>query len=457
MDWNDLLPATECSYILGNPPFIGHHYQSEIQKLDQQQVMSEISAAGVLDFVCNWYVLAAKYIQGTRCPVAFVSTNSISQGEQPGILWSYLFARFGVKINFAYRTFAWQSEARGAAHVHVVIIGFADFKAPAKIIFSEDPETGCIINAAAFNISPYLIDGPDRALLSCNEPPRGIPKMSWGNKPTDGGHLILSVEERADLLTLCPDAERFIRRYMSGGDFIDDTVRYCLWLVNAKPYELEAVPEIRKRLAAVRDFRLNSKAATTRAYARYPSKFRQIAQPQNSYLAIPEVSSERRAYIPMAMLNSEVICSNTVQFIPDATPYHFGVLTSSMHMAWVKLVAGRLKSDFRYSNTLVYNNYPWPQSPTSAQEAKVEELAQSVLDARALYPDSTLAQLYDPLFMPAELVKAHQLLDRAVERCYRPEPFASGRERVEFLFSLYEQLTAPLLPATPTRQRSRRA
>jgi hypothetical protein len=456
MDWNDLLPAAECSYILGNPPFIGHHYQSDAQKDDQQRVMREIPARGVLDYVCNWYVKAADYTRGTRCPAAFVSTNSISQGEQPGILWSYLFANFNLKILFAYRTFPWQSEARGAAHVHVVIIGYAPFDAPNKLIFSESEADGSVAAMPANNISPYLLEGADRALTARQQPPVGVPKMSWGNKPTDGGHLILSEQERQELINECPEAAAFVRRYMSGGDFIDGSVRYCLWLEGATPGQLSTMPPVLKRLEQVRQFRLASKAASTQMYARCPARFRQIAQPNVDYLAIPEVSSERRNYIPMAVLPKSVICSNKIQFIPSADSWLFGVLSSNMHVAWTKAVCGRMKSDISYSNTLVYNNFPWPQSPTEAQRQRVTDCAEGVLNARANYPDSTLAQLYDPLLMPADLLRAHQQLDRAVERCYRPEPFASDRDRVEFLFALYEKLSSPLLPAAP-RPRRRRA
>ena len=453
MEWGELLPAGECSYVLGNPPFVGHHYQSVEQKIDQQLVMRDVSAKGVLDYVCNWYVKASEYITGTRIQAGFVSTNSICQGEQAGILWTELFGRFAITITFAYQTFSWESEARGKAHVHVVIVGFASTATGPKWIYQE--EVGDSLRIAADNISPYLVPGPDRVFLPLSRPICHVPQMFWGNKPTDGGHLILSEEERREFLEREPGARRFIRRYMSGGDFLDGAIRYCLWLVDATPAELQQLPLVRKRLEKVRQFRAESKALTTRAYARQPALFRQIAQPAQKYLVVPEVSSERRAYIPMAILSPKVICSNTTQFIPGASLYQFGILTSAMHMAWIKRVAGRLKSDFRYSNSLVYNNYPWPLSPTGAQQAKVEELAQGVLDARAQFPDSTLAALYDPLLMPPVLLRAHQQLDRAVERCYRAEGFANDQARVEFLFALYEQLTAPLLPAQP-RGRSRR-
>ncbi len=443
-DWNAWLPACECSYVLGNPPFIGHHYQSDAQKADQKAVLREIEGRGVLDYVTNWYWRACEYIGDMAVQAAFVSTNSICQGEQAGVFWNGLFERFGVKITFAYQTFAWESEARGKAHVHVVIVGFARQPAGARFLFQN--AGGEVARTAVENISPYLVAGPDRAFVPIPKPICEVPQMFWGNKPTDGGHLLLSEEERAELLAKEPGAGRFVRRYMSGGDFLDGAVRYCLWLTDASPAELKALPSVRERLERVAVFRKASKAESTRRFAAYPALFRQIAQPDRPYLAVPEVSSERRAYVPMAMLPPEVICSNTVQFVMGATAYHFGILTSGMHMAWVRRVAGRLESRYRYSNTLVYNNYPWP-APTDAQRARVEELAGAVLAARALYPDSTLAALYDPLLMPKELLDAHRRLDRAVERCYRPEPFANDAARVEFLFALHEKLTAPLLSA----------
>ncbi len=316
--------------------------------------------------------------------------------------------------------------------------------------------------------------------------------MSWGNKPTDGGNFILSPEERADLIETEPNAGKFIRPYMGGHDFINGEERYCLWLVNADPNELRKLPQMMKRVEAVSEFRAASKAESTRRYSKFPTLFRQIAQPDSDYLAVPEVSSENRPYIPIAFVGKKVICSNTIQFVPNATPYHFGILTSAMHMAWVRLVCGRLKSDYRYSNSLVYNNFPWPEKATDKQRAAVEGAAQTILDVRGEYLRSTrdsrahpgdpqdlsyrirededsessteafpnqtatLADLYDPLSMPPRLVKAHAALDRAVDLCYRPAPFPSERQRVEHLFVLYEKLTAPLLPATKPRRGSRR-
>ena len=454
IDWKSVLQPEQCNFVLGNPPFVGHHYQSSEQKLDQRQVMAHISAAGVIDFVANWHLKAAEYIQGTEVEVAFVSTNSICQGEQAGLLWSELFGRYRVKIHFAHRTFAWESEARGKAHVHCIIVGFANHDTESKSIYDydSDPETPTL--TVVRNISPYLVEGSDRAVTNRSNSLCNVPKMSWGNKPTDGGHLILSPEERAELLNKEPTAAKFIRPYMGGGDFINGIIRYCLWLKGAAPNELRALPMVMDHVNAVKVMRLASAAESTRKFAAYPSLFRQIAQPETDYLAIPEVSSENRSYIPIAFLTEDVICSNTVQFVPGATLWHFGVLTSTMHMAWMRQICGRLKSDYRYSNTLVYNNYPWPDSATDPQRANVEEAAQAVLDARKQFPGATLADLYDPISMPPNLAKAHAQLDRAVELCYRKEPFATDRQRVEFLFALYEKLTAPLTPqAKPQKAR----
>ncbi len=464
-DWKEVLPPEQCSYILGNPPFVGHHYQSAEQKEDQQRIMANISAAGVIDFVANWHLKSADYIQGTKIKVALVSTNSICQGEQAGLLWSEMFGRYGVKIHFAHRTFAWESEARGKANVHCIIVGFANFDTEPKRLYDyeSDPLNPTITTAR--NISPYLVEGSDRAVTNRSEPLCDVPKMSWGNKPTDGGHLILSPEEKIALIASEPGAAKFIRPFMSGGDFINGIERFCLWLKDAAPNELRALPQVMARVEAVKQMRLTSKAESTRKYATYPTLFRQIAQPDSDYLAVPEVSSENRPIIPIAFVTKDVICSNTVQFVPEATVWHFGILTSTMHMAWMRLVAGRLESRYRYSNTLVYNNYPWPEEVSEAQKAAVEKAAQAVLDVREVYlnprlddvmkgdpaPQCTLADLYDPTTMPPALAKAHADLDRAVDRCYRKEPFPNDRARVEHLFALYEKLSVPL--ACPVKKR----
>lgn len=452
-DWKTVLAPEKCSYILGNPPFVGHHYQGAEQKEDQRRIMANISAAGVIDFVANWHILAAQYIQGTKVVAAFVSTNSICQGEQAGLLWSELFGRYQVKIHFAHRTFAWESEARGKAHVHCVIVGFGNFDTTTKLLYDYDSDPDNPIITAVSNISPYLVEGNDAAVISRPKPLSDVPKMSWGNKPTDGGNLILSEQEKQDLIQHEPGAAKFVKTYMSGGDFINGDVRYCLWLVDADPAELRLLPKVQSRIEGVKQMRLASSAESTRKYSAYPSLFRQISQPITDYLAIPEVSSEKRNYIPIAFVSKDVICSNKIQFVPSAEVWHFGILTSTMHMAWMRLVCGRLESRYSYSNTLVYNNFPWPMDATQPQREKVEESALEVLQARAQFPNSSLADLYDPVTMPPRLAKAHQQLDRAVERCYRREPFTNDRQRVEYLFALYEQLTAPLAVEKKTKKR----
>ncbi|MFA5590905.1 MAG: DNA methyltransferase [Lysobacteraceae bacterium] len=466
IDWNDVVPAERLSYILGNPPFLGHHYQNAEQKADQAMVMREIRAQGVLDFVSNWYVRASEYIQanpGVRC--AFVSTNSITQGEQVGLLWPLLLSK-GIRIQFAHRTFQWNNEARGQAAVHCVIVGFGLANRSRKLIFDyAHPQADPSVIEAG-NINPYLVDGPDVVVTNRSQPISNVPRMSWGNKPTDGGHLILSPEERLELLEKEPGAAPFVRRYMSGGDFINNVERYCLWLPDASPQELQALPEVMKRVEGVRKSRLASKAASTREYAKYPTHFRQIAQPDTDYLAIPEVSSERRVYIPIAFLSKDVICSNKIQFVPNATRFHFGVLMSAMHMAWVRAVCGRLESRLSYSNTIVYNNFPWPEPVDDKHSATIESAAQSVLDARAAFPDSTLADLYDPLTMPPALTKAHQNLDRSVDAAYIAAEKAAGRkppklttdaERVAFLFERYQAITSLLPAVKPKKARKPRS
>jgi hypothetical protein len=449
VDWKTVIAPEKLSYMLGNPPFVGQHYQSEKQKHEQQSILTEFSAQGVLDYVCNWYVKAAQFIQGTKIVVAFVSTNSITQGEQVGILWSVLQNRYQIHIHFAHRTFKWtidEKKAKGmrVAAVHAVIVGFAAFDTEQKYLFDYEKVTSEPHRIIAKNVSPYLVDAPDVVMRTRSTPLCEVPRMQWGNKPTDGGHFILSPEERLHFLREEPESAQFIRPYMSGGDFIKGIERYCLWLKDAEPSALKKLPLVLKRIVAVRDERLKSKAESTRKYAKMPTLFRQISQPDTDYMAIPEVSSERRSYIPIARVESDVICSNTVQFIPNAKLYHFGILTSMMHMDWMRHVCGRLKSDYRYSNTLVYNNFPWPQTISAAAEQDIADKAQAILDTRAAHPADTLADLYDPLTMPQDLLKAHHALDKAVDKAYRKQPFESDRQRLEFLFALYQQLDAPL-------------
>lgn len=452
-DWNDLLPAKDCSYVLGNPPFVGAKYQTAEQRADVKQIAGGVENSGLLDFVTMWYFLAADYIIGTDIRCAFVSTNSVSQGEQVGILWPELFNR-GVKIHFAHRTFCWQSEAKGKAHVHVVVVGFGLRDRPNKRIFEYQDINGEPSAIAVSNIAPFLVEGGDVAIRNRNKPLCDVPEIGIGNKPIDGGHYLFNDEEKFAFLQREPGAAKFFRPWIGSVEFLHGYHRWCLWLGDASPEELAKLPACRARIEAVQKFRLESKSAPTRELAKMPRRFHVENFPKGRFLVIPKVSSEKRPYIPIGYLSDNVLVSDLC-FISDAgTPFHFGVLTSAMHMAWVRQVCGRLKSDYRYSAKLVYNNFPWPVEATKKQEERVAECAERILQVRQGYLDgiSTLADLYDPLIMPAPLLKAHRELDRAVDRCYRSKPFASERERVEFLFQLYEQITSPLAPTAPSKK-----
>ena len=457
MDWNDLLPATDCSFILGNPPFIGKSLMTDIQKDDMKLILSDcrdLKGGGVLDYVTAWYLKSAKYIEGSALDVSFVSTNSIAQGEQPGILWNYLFGKYKITINFAYQTFVWTSEARGKAHVHVVIIGFSQRPREAKLLFISEAEDATK-STLAVNIGPYLVEGGNIALKKRIAPISDVPPITFGSMPNDGGHLILSEQEKDELIADSPITAQWVRTFMGADELLNGEVRFCLWLAGVSPREINEVPAVKARVQKVRDHRLRSERETTNDLASFPALFGEIRQPTSDYLIFPLHSSQTRTHLPIGFNAREVIASNACSVLPGATLFLFGVLSSSFHMAWISFVAGRIKSDFRYSNTLVYNNYPWPLNLSEAQRSSVERDAQAVLDARALYPDSTLGALYDPLLMPSELVKAHNRLDRTVEKCYRPQPFNSNRERVEFLFAFYENLTSPLLPNSARRRHRR--
>jgi hypothetical protein len=457
IDWRTILPPDQCSFVLGNPPFIGGKFQTDGQRADMDSVTEGVENGGVLDYVTCWYFRAADYIRNTRTAVAFVSTNSITQGEQVGVLWNALFQKFGVKIHFGHRTFPWESEARGKAHVHVVIIGFGQFDTDKKRIYDYHTDSDNPLVSEARNISPYLVEGPDSAIVNRSKPLCDVPEIGIGNKPIDDGNYLFTPEEKDAFLKAEPRAAKFFRRWLGSYEFINGIERWCLWLGDCAPDQLRQMPEAMKCVEAVRQFRLASKSAPTRKLADTPTRFHVENMPKRNYLLIPKVSSERRRYIPTGFIAPDILASDLVFIFPNAGHYHFGLLTSQMHMAWVRQVCGRLKSDYRYSAKLVYNNYPWPSPVTDKQRAAVEAAAQAVLDARAQYPTSTLADLYDPLTMPAPLLKAHQQLDRAVDRCYRSEPFPSDRHRVEYLFALYEQLTAPLVAAAKPARRGRRA
>ena len=446
-DWNEVLPATECSFVLGNPPFIGHQWRTPEQQDDMDHVWDGVHKQyGRLDYVCCWYLLAARYMTKSAAG-AFVSTNSISQGEQARILSGCLFGPV-LRIFFAHRTFAWTSEARGKAHVHVVIVGFAlADRFPKSIVTYDEDDTHDGTMHDAKGINAYLIDAPDVVLESRGDPidPR-ISPMNKGSQPTDGGHLILDPEEATELLAAYPDAGKWLKQYMGGREFINGELRWCLWLKGITRTELQSIPPLEERVKAVKQSRLKSPTKSVQEAASTPTLFTQDRQPTSNFLAIPEVSSENREYIPIGFLDPSIVPSNKLQIVPNANFFLFGIVTSLMHMAWVRTVCGRLKSDYSYSPAVLHN-FPLPESPTDAQKAAVEQAAQGVLDARARFPDQTLADLYDPLAMPKPLRDAHRALDRAVDRCYRKNPFDSERARVEFLFDLYQKLTAPLTTA----------
>lgn len=447
LDWESIVPKDQLSFILGNPPFLGHHYQNDEQKRDMRLIFSGIKGYGVLDYVSAWYIKAAKYLPTNNRTIkcAFVSTSSISQGEQIGILWNPLLNIYKVKIHFAHRTFKWGNEAKGNAAVHVVIIGFSNFDITEKRLFEYEETKGEPHETKCKNINPYLVDGSDIIITNRTEPINNAPPMIWGNKPTDGGHFLFDDEtKKNEFISMEPGSEKWIRPYMSGDDFIQGKFRYCLWLKDIPPSELNRLTKVKKRVEEVKNARLQSKAELTRRKADTPTLFVQISQPESNYLAIPEVSSERRKYIPIGFIDKSVIASNKIQMIPNATLWHFGILTSLMHNVWMRYTCGRLESRFSYSNTIVYNNFPWPENPKDKVINAVEIAAQIVLDFRKDFANSSLADLYDPIAMPPSLVKAHNELDKAVDLAYRPQPFLTEAKRMEFLFELYEKYTADL-------------
>ncbi|MDT3674640.1 DNA methyltransferase [Microcystis wesenbergii] len=455
IDWEELISKEKLNFILGNPPFVGHHYQNFDQKEDLKLVLDKIIGSGVMDYVSAWFYKSAQFIQNTKIKVGLVATNSISQGEQSSILWNVLINEFNISIHFAHRTFKWSNEAKGNAAVHCVIIGFASFEANEKYIFDYQTITSEPLLIKAKNINPYLINANNILVFNRKYPLCNVPNMMYGNKPTDGGNFILSEEEKNTLVSKNPLLIKFIRPFISAREFLNGGKKWCLWLLDIKPNELKNIPEILERVEAVKQFRSKSIAASTRNYS-YHCLFRQITQPKSDYILVPRTTSENRKYIPIGFFTADNIVSDTCQAIPNGDLYLFGILTSEMHMAWVKYVCGRLKSDYRYSKDIVYNNFPFPETATDKQKQTVETCAQAVLDTRVKYPDSSLADLYDPLTMPPDLLKAHQKLDKAVDLCYRPQPFTSELNRIEYLFELYEKLTAPLLPTSKQKATKRK-
>lgn len=454
LDWGAVLPPEKCAYLLGNPPFVGHQWRSAEQMADMASVWGDGGRFGRLDFVTCWHHKAVQYMKhNPKVVTALVSTNSICQGEQVGTLWSWMLEH-GVKIHFAHRTFMWTSEARGRAAVHCVIVGFSLEDADEKVIFEYEDIKGEPHAIKARNINPYLVDAENIILPSRTATPAGLPQLIKGSQPTDGGHLILSEQEAEALQAEEPTAAKWLKTYIGGEELINGGRRYCLWLKGISPKELKSMPAVMKRVAAVSQARLKSPTKSVQAFADKPTLFTQDRQPDKDYLGVPEVSSERRRFIPIAFLSADIIASNKVQIVEGATQYHFGMLCSTMHNAWMRTVAGRLESRYSYSPA-VYNNFPWP-TPTDKQRAAIEAAAQAVLDARAAHPDSSLADLYDPLTMPPDLVKAHQKLDAAVDASYGYKGGSTDAARVAFLFGLYQKLTS-LLPAVGSKpKRARR-
>ncbi len=442
-DWKSLSTDSATkpfSYILGNPPFNGARMMSSEQKANVVTVFGETDNVGNLDFVTAWYKKAADLIQGTTTRCAFVSTNSICQGEQVAILWKPLIERLGITLNFAYRTFKWHNEASGNAAVHCVIVGFSHAlcKFPDnplsknKIIYDEGG-----VPRPAHNINAYLVDAPDAFVESRSKPICDVPEIGIGNKPIDGGNYLFTKEEMEAFIAEEPASVKWFKPWIGSHEFINRYCRYCLWLGDCSPNELRNMPLAMQRVEAVRNFRLASKSPGTQKLAIRPTRFHVEKMPKGNYIVIPKVSSEKRRFIPIGFLTPETLCSDLVFMIPDASLYHFGVLTSSVHMAWMRAVCGRLKSDYRYSKDIVYNSFIWPEV-NDAQKATVTAAAQAVLDARTKYPDSTLADLYDPLTMPPELSKAHTKLDALVDKLYS-RPFTSDTDRVAHLFELYAE------------------
>jgi hypothetical protein len=464
LDWQSIIKPLEgetepprYNYILGNPPFVGKNFQTQDQKDDLVSIYGAKSGFKNADYVTAWYMKAGVYMKKyPETHSAFVSTNSIVQGEQVGLIWSELFKRYAATIDFAHRTFKWTNEAKGIAAVHVVIIGFSVSGVKKKKIYKYSSLNSEPEEVVVTNINPYLIEGKNIVVTGREKPICNVPAMINGNKATDGGFLIMTDEEKADLLQKEPTASRFIKRYMGSEEYINNINRWCLWLKDISPSELKSMPNVLEKLEKVRQFRAKSTKEATRKLASVPSLFAEIRQPKTGFLIIPRVSSETRTYVPIGYLSPDTILSDRATALPEATLYHFGIIISIMHMTWMKYTCGRMKSDYNYSNSIVYNNYPWPENPSDKQKQTVEDAAQAVLNARAQFPDSSLSDLYDPNTMPPVLVKAHQQLDKAVDQCYRSQPFTTEAKRIEYLFELYERYTAGMFVEVEVKQRKKK-
>ena len=445
------------NYIIGNPPFIGSKLMTQFQRSQIVKEFDNADGSGVLDYVTGWYIKAAKYIQDTKIKVAFVSTNSIVQGEQTSILWKQMLNKYGIKIHFAHRTFKWSNEAKGNAAVYCVIVGFANYDTNEKRIFEYEDIKGEAHEIKAKNINPYLVDAKDIFIEKRRSPICNVPEISFGSMPNDGGNFFIEDGELGLYKSKEPLSNQYIKPFLGAQEFLNGKYKYCLWLTNLNPKDLDQMPFTLNRIKEVEKLRKNSSREATRKLALYPALFGEIRQPETDFILIPRVSSENRKVIPMHIFTSDYIVGDTCLSVPNATLYHLGVLQSSMHMAWVKNVCGRLKSDYRYSNEIVYNNYPWPENITQKQTESIKNAMQKVLDARAQFADNSLAVLYDTEKTPPALVKAHNELDKAVDLAYRKAPFESEAKRVEFLFELYEKYTADLFTKEKTKKAKARA
>ena len=461
-DWAALLPPGECSYVFGNPPFGGFVMRIEEKQAQAKELMKQLGASGSrLDYVAAWFLKAGAYLQGSHARIAFVATNSITQGEQVAQLWPALFDRYGLEIVFAHQTFAWGSDARGVAHVHVVIVGLFDRNSASgeRRLFAYETPADDSQEIRVSAISPYLIDVGrlDDAHLVVQRrrtPIADFPKIGVGTKPVDGGHYLFGEEEREAFLVQEPSAASLLRPFLGGDEYINNKKRWILHVSGESPSLLRSLPNVMERIRAVRQYRTNEAGKLGRSLAEQPTDYHVSVVPERSFLVIPEVSSERRRYVPIGWLTPPAIPSNQLLVVQNAELWQFALLTSAMHMAWLRYIGGRLESRYRYSSGLVYNTYPMP--PGDADLSKLEPPAQAILDARAAHPEATLADLYDPDLMPPNLRRAHQALDRAVDRLYRRAGFASERERVEHLFALYEKMRAPLEAGVRGKRRRRK-
>ena len=448
-DWTDLLPPGDCSFVFGNPPFVGAKYQTSEQQEQVRGIAALGKSGGTLDYVAAWFIKAGEYVKGRHARIGFVATNSITQGEQVAQLWPVLFGRCKLEIAFAHRTFAWGSDARGKAHVHVVILGLDRRKAvrAEKRLFSYPDINGDAKESRHTALSPYLFDAseqsdPHLVVREESAPINEMGRLISGSQPIDDGEYIFGANKRAELQEAEPDAGQFLRPYVGAREYLQGGERWILALQEAPPSMLKFLPHVRERMAAVRSFRAKSKRKSTLAIADFPTRYNVEFIPTSPFLVIPKVSSERREYAPVGWLEPPTVPSNLLFVLQDATLVDFAFLTSAMHMAWLRHIGGRLKSDYRYSIGLVYNTFPMPSEGSDV--SNLVPLAQAVLDARAVHPGATLADLYDPNLMPPNLRRAHRALDRAVDRLYRRAGFVSERQRVEHLFVLYEKLYAPL-------------